>query len=95
MDDSFSLVSYQEPVRNTELDHDVLSQLTALRQQLKNEEKRVQQQMDHTSAVVGIILCCTFVLRGSNVAWWSICMVLMLNPETRLKMLRGVWGIFF
>ena len=69
MDDSFSLVSYQEPVRNTELDHDVLSQLTALRQQLKNEEKRVQQQMDHTSAVVGIILCCTFVLRGSNVAW--------------------------
>lgn len=41
----------QEPVRNTELDHDVLSQLTALRQQLKNEEKRVQQQMDHTSAV--------------------------------------------
>ncbi|XP_068748088.1 centrosome and spindle pole-associated protein 1-like isoform X1 [Montipora capricornis] len=41
----------QEPVRGTERDQDVLSQLTALRQQLKNEEKRVQQQMDHTSSV--------------------------------------------
>ena len=34
----------------------MLSQLTALRQQLKNEEKRVQQQMSHTTAAVGIFI---------------------------------------
>ncbi|CAH3161693.1 unnamed protein product [Porites lobata] len=39
-----------EPTRNAAADQDVLSQLTALRQQLKNEEKRVQQQMSHTTA---------------------------------------------
>lgn len=84
--------------RSTEPDHDVLSQLTALRQQLRNEEKRVQQQMDHTSAVVGIILHCTSVLRGSVVARWSTRMVLILNldlnTDTRLKMHRGGCGIF-
>lgn len=42
-----------EPVRRDAPDRDVLSQLTALRQQLKNEEKRVQQQMDHSTAVKG------------------------------------------
>jgi len=41
---------------NAAADQDVLSQLTALRQQLKNEEKRVQQQIDHTSAVVGLLV---------------------------------------
>ena len=46
----------KEPARNAAADQDVLSQLTALRQQLKNEEKRVQQQIDHTSAVVGLLL---------------------------------------
>ncbi|XP_078361952.1 centrosome and spindle pole-associated protein 1-like isoform X2 [Oculina patagonica] len=40
-----------EPVRGGTTDKDVLSQLTALRQQLKNEEKRVQQQMDRSTAV--------------------------------------------
>lgn len=33
-------------------DSDVLSQLTALRQQLKNEEHKVQSQIGHTAAVV-------------------------------------------
>ena len=42
-------------MRNTAADEDVLSQLTALRQQLKNEEKRVQRQMSHTTAVVGFL----------------------------------------
>ena len=46
------LVFNKEPQRNAGPDQDVLSQLTALRQQLKYEEKRVQQQIDHTSAVV-------------------------------------------
>lgn len=42
-----------EPFRRDTPDRDVLSQLTALRQQLKHEEKRVQQQMDHSTAVKG------------------------------------------
>ena len=45
---------FKEPTRNAVTDQDVLSQLTALRQQLKNEEKRVQQQMNGSSAVVSL-----------------------------------------
>lgn len=43
---------FEEPARRGTADRDVLSQLTTLRQQLKNEEKRVQQQMDRSTAVV-------------------------------------------
>lgn len=45
-------IIFKEPARRAAADRDVLSQLTALRQQLKNEEKRVQQQMDRSTAVV-------------------------------------------